>query len=73
LSKEEWASIVERPCAVCGTRKTVGVDRIDPTQPYNASNTMPLCWECNRAKGPMTIGEFREWLDRVFAWSGRAE
>jgi hypothetical protein len=71
LTREQWASIVERPCAFCGTKSTIGVDRIDASKPYDSANTMPLCWECNRAKGPLDMGEFREWIDRVAKHSGR--
>ena len=39
-----------------------GIDRRDPNTGYTLENSVPCCWRCNNAKGPMTESEFLAWL-----------
>jgi len=52
-------------CAYCGHRGTSATLEVDHKTPVarggsdDPANLTTACWECNRAKGRMTAGEFR--------------
>jgi len=52
-------------CAYCGHRGTSATLEVDHKTPVarggsdDPANLTTACWECNRAKGTMTAGEFR--------------
>ena len=43
-----------------------GVDRLDPAKGYEMSNVVMACGTCNRAKGSLSVAEFRAWVGRVW-------
>lgn len=78
LSKEMVKELSEKNCYICGIKpqprklskaKTPiscnGIDRLDSNKGYNEQNCKPCCWDCNRAKGDLSLDEFRGWLDRA--------
>lgn len=78
LSLEEFVKIVSSPCHYCGVEHSMetkfkkwenvthnGMDRVDNTQGYVASNVVPCCKLCNRAKNSLPVEDFIEWLDRI--------
>ncbi len=81
LTREQVRELISRPCHYCGvppsnrktTKNTVspltysGIDRVDNTEAYNLSNVVPCCSVCNRAKGVLTVSEFFEWVNRIYA------
>jgi 5-methylcytosine-specific restriction endonuclease McrA len=82
LSNAEFFALVTSNCRYCGTppnsvRKPnagvngeffyTGVDRVENTLGYIPDNVVSCCWDCNRAKGMMTIAAFESWLDRIVA------
>jgi hypothetical protein len=61
LSFDEFRNIIVRPCYYCGIIKELeynGVDRVDNTLHYTASNCVPACKLCNLMKSNHTIKEF---------------
>ena len=50
-----------------------GIDRVDSTLGYVAGNCVPCCAKCNRGKREMPVGEFLDWVRRVYEWSIHAE
>jgi 5-methylcytosine-specific restriction endonuclease McrA len=42
-----------------------GIDRLDSGGHYTASNTVASCFVCNRAKGNMSLEDFRQWINRI--------
>lgn len=42
-----------------------GLDRIDSLKDHAIENVVPSCWRCNKAKGTMTLDEFKEWIKIV--------
>lgn len=44
-----------------------GLDRIDSNGIYEASNVVPCCYPCNRAKMCLTVDDFQAWIHRA-AW-----
>jgi hypothetical protein len=81
LSRDEFLTIVQMPCAYCGSLPSRviagkgpaesfvcnGIDRIDSEQGYLLSNVLPCCSICNRAKGIMDRDGFVSWVSRVYA------
>ena len=80
LSKEEFKKLVTGNCVYCGTppnkeRKPnkgvyggfmyTGIDRIDSNMGYVKGNVVSCCWDCNRAKGSLTVEEFFKWIKRI--------
>lgn len=79
LSDAEFFSITQQSCHYCGSppseRKSSkrynggyicnGVDRKNNAEGYEASNCLPCCSLCNRAKGSMLYGEFLAYLKRI--------
>lgn len=80
LSETEFKSLILSNCHYCGSppsqiktdRKRAGgsivytgIDRMDNTQGYKASNCVPCCSVCNRAKDVMSIKDFSDWIRRV--------
>jgi len=80
LSKEEFKNLVTGNCVYCGTppnkeRKPnkgvyggfmyTGIDRVDSNIGYVKGNVVSCCWDCNRAKGSLTVEEFFKWIKRI--------
>ena len=42
-----------------------GIDRVNNDLGYINGNCVPSCFICNRAKGSLSIEEFKEWIGRV--------
>lgn len=43
-----------------------GIDRLNNAVGYTLSNTVPCCIQCNKAKGTLSVVEFKAWLSRAF-------
>lgn len=57
----------QKPCYYCGGHiETIGLDRIDNTKGYTASNVVSCCSVCNVAKGQMTQKEFKCWVEKIY-------
>lgn len=80
LSREEFAAIVSGPCTYCGIAQNkerkpnrgvnggflyTGIDRVDNAIGYVNGNVVPCCWDCNRAKGTLSVSEFKGWITRL--------
>ena len=48
-----------------GTFLYNGLDRVDNSKGYTIDNVVSCCSKCNRAKGTMTVDEFKEWIFKV--------
>jgi hypothetical protein len=54
LTRDEFMVHWQAPCVHCGSEiKTIGLDRIDSSVPYQADNVEPCCSTCNRLKSDM--------------------
>lgn len=65
LEPEQVRTLIMAPCAYCGAPPTSGIDRVDNTRGYQLDNCVACCPRCNRAKGVMTISEFRAWIREI--------
>ena len=80
LSKEEFKSIITKPCIYCGESLTqekkpsdknsgsfkyTGIDRYDNSIGYVFSNCVPCCCACNRLKSTMNAEEFETRITRI--------
>lgn len=64
------AAKLTTPCFYCmyaptDGDKLNGLDRVDPTLPYNDANTVPCCGCCNGMKNAMCIDEFVNLVRRI--------
>lgn len=82
ITDQEFFDLVAQPCAYCltppdsirrpnvgvnGEFRHSGVDRINSVYGYEVGNVAPCCWNCNRAKGALSVKEFLAWADRLAA------
>lgn len=60
LTDIQAAWLLMEPCFYCGTTQspTGGIDRMDPSRPYEWSNSVPACSRCNLSKQSMTAEQF---------------
>lgn len=77
LTTEQCRVLFSGNCVFCGCSPSQvrkinssrfiynGIDRLDPTFGYIASNVASCCKVCNLRKGKMTATEFKDWIDRV--------
>lgn len=80
LDDNEFRRLVRRDCHYCGCGPTNvksaksfngqfhynGIDRIDNSKGYEATNVVPCCRDCNIAKRTMGYKEFLAWVERVY-------
>lgn len=45
-----------------------GVDRVDSNDGYTVDNSVTCCTACNRAKSDMSIGDFKNQVERMYKW-----
>lgn len=71
LSFDEFTTVLrstKMACIYCGYKLSdcgSSLDRVDSSQGYIASNVVPCCTVCNRAKGTLSYKEFRGWAKRI--------
>lgn len=79
LTEEQFAKLTEQDCYYCGAKpKNIindpgkngayiynGLDRINNTKGYTIDNVVSCCKICNRAKGTLTLREFKDWIRRL--------
>ena len=80
LTKEEFASVITKPCIYCGQTpnqkqryadrgtgdfRYVGIDRYDNTRGYTLDNSVPCCRICNRIKTDMEAGFMLDHLTKM--------
>lgn len=80
LTEDQVYELLDQNCYYCGAQphRTYtnpscnggytynGIDRVDNAIGYNPENVVPCCFECNQAKGTMTVEEFEDWIERVY-------
>ena len=65
-SRDQFRSLIDRPCHYCGTKPACGVDRRDNSLAYTRDNSLPCCSLCNYAKRDMSEPDFIAWVQKVF-------
>lgn len=80
IDDEDFFNIIASSCIYCGSppknerkpNKNVnggfmysGIDRLNSSIGYVSGNIAAACWDCNRAKGSLSVKEFCDWLDTV--------
>lgn len=59
-------SKIHFPTRMNGAYVYNGIDRLDSNRDYEYDNCVPCCWDCNRAKGELSVEEFKSWIRRVY-------
>lgn len=76
IDQAEFENLTRMPCYYCGALPSVrrargetyeanGVDRVDNTLGYEATNVRPCCTTCNMAKKDMDAPDFISWALRL--------
>jgi len=69
ISKEEYDEIIKSECYLCGKQVTKthknGIDRINSDLPYEMSNCMPCCQECNFMKNKYNYDIFLNKMGKI--------
>lgn len=79
LTREEFFSIIVKPCIYCSDSLTqekktrsstgsfyyTGIDRYDNKKGYTKENSVPCCKKCNRIKTDMSIEELDIQLEKI--------
>jgi hypothetical protein len=63
ITKEEWNTLIKKPCYLCGFKSTkgIGLDRVDNTRrEYTLDNVKPCCYSCNVLKKDFTLAQVKE-------------
>jgi hypothetical protein len=71
LTKEQYSSLVARPCDYCGgplPKKSTGLDRLDNLLGYDFENVTPCCALCNYARrDQFTVEEMKLFVGPAIA------
>lgn len=79
--KKEWKltvlqayNLLQGDCTYCGSlanwpTSRNGIDRVDSTVGYTATNCVSCCTRCNSAKNDMTIEGFIAWIKKVYQFN----
>jgi hypothetical protein len=79
ISRGEFKRLITSSCEYCGQipstpvnykGKTIlwrnGIDRVDSNLDYIDGNCVSCCWNCNRAKGDLTVDQYKRWLKQAY-------
>lgn len=78
LDKQQFLNLTQGDCYYCGSEPAQvyrssnhkftynGVDRLDSDKSYTPDNCVSCCGECNIAKGDRAVGDFLDWIERVY-------
>ena len=68
LTFQELENLIFSQCDYCGVPACPinGIDRVDNTKGYIKDNCVPCCAICNKAKGILTVLEFKNWIIKLF-------
>lgn len=64
ISQDEFNELSYKDCHYCGKSGPNGIDRINNTVGYIATNCVPACKHCNYVKGDLSIEDFNTWKNR---------
>lgn len=84
LTEDEVRDIHKQSCFYCGIEPSNkarmtrgnggyvynGIDRVDSSLGYTPENVVACCKQCNRSKSSMRIGEFKQWVARIYRHMG---
>lgn len=65
LTNAEMVEMFDQLCYYCKHEPVNGIDRVDNDVGYVKSNCVPCCTTCNRAKGDLSLTDFKEWINAV--------
>ncbi len=67
IADKRAMKLMLQPCHWCAAPPNPynGLDRPSNEPFYHASNVVPCCWRCNKAKGAMSATEFIRWCAAV--------
>lgn len=85
LSEDYFFSLITNNCEYCGSPPSLenihkkhkiflnGVDRINNNLGYINGNVKTCCHICNKAKGGLTLNEFKTWINNLIKYNKNNE
>ena len=85
LSEDYFFSLITNNCEYCGSPPSLenihkkhkiflnGIDRIDNNLGYINGNVKTCCHICNKAKGGLTLNEFKTWINNLIKYNKNNE
>ena len=58
LTREDFELLISKSCVYCGTKESIGVDRIDNDIGYTIENCSSCCTMCNFMKKNFSLESF---------------
>lgn len=69
LTFKQFMKFWKVPCTWCGAvpeaHLNIGLDRVDPSLPYQDGNIEPCCKHCNRMKSDLTAASFKAHILKI--------
>lgn len=69
LTKKEFISFVIKNCSYCGSKESIGVDRIDNEIGYTIENSTSCCTMCNFMKKNFPVEMFLEQCRKIWEFN----
>jgi hypothetical protein len=81
LSEDYFEKVISQNCFYCNSdpRQVIGkieyngIGRLSNDEGYTECNTVSCCGKCNKAKGTMDLGEFEDWVEKVYKFIKQKE
>lgn len=65
LKLRQFEYEIQKPCYICKTPNSNGLDRVNNLEGYTTDNIYPCCFDCNRMKSNKTTIEFTNYLSKL--------
>ncbi len=69
LTVEQFSLIISQNCSYCGSKESIGIDRVDNNVGYSIENSVPCCTMCNMMKKNLPVEIFIEHCNKINNWN----
>lgn len=85
LNSDLFFKLITSDCIYCGSKPLLknknknhtillnGIDRVDNNIGYIEGNVVSCCYICNKAKGILSLIEFKDWINRLINFNTKNE
>ena len=69
ITLDEFISLINESCIYCGSKESIGVDRVDNQIGYLIENCSPCCTMCNMMKKSLPLEIFLEHCKKITSFN----
>lgn len=69
LTLSEFTGLISKVCSYCGSKDSIGVDRVDNEVGYTLENSSPCCTMCNMMKKNLPLEIFLEHCQKITSFN----